>query len=365
MKNPLSIPLTIEDVTNDWLSEVIGHEVAHFQCTQIGQGVGVLGDIFRVRISYASGLPDGPPSVVVKLPSSFPENRAQGVALGMFEAEVRFYNELASQVSVGLPQVMFADIKSGTAEFVVVMQDLSALSMVEQSIGMNATQAMAAVRQLARVHAAWWGRADDPQFEWIPTMVGPRIEFVDEMLVQILPNFLDGFADVLPDGGKALYESFVGNYLNVNRVLAERSPWTIVHQDYRVENLMFGADGTGEVVVLDWQGIGRGPGAYDLAYLLGGSMATELRRQHEAALLQDYCDELVIHGVHDYSAQQLQEDYGLAQLMGGPATALVVCGSMDLSNERGRQLGATMAARHAQAALDHDGLARLKEIAGK
>ena len=37
-------------------------------------------------------------------------------------------------------------------------------------------------------------------------------------------------------------------------------------------------------------------------------------------------------------------------------------GAMDLSNDRGRQLVATMAGRHVTAALDHDGLNRLLMI---
>ena len=38
-----------------------------------------MGDIYRVELDYASN-ESGPPSVVVKLPSSFEENRQQGVA---------------------------------------------------------------------------------------------------------------------------------------------------------------------------------------------------------------------------------------------------------------------------------------------
>ena len=222
---------------------------------------------------------------------------------------------------------------------------------------------MAAVRVLAHVHAVWWDKAKDPALEWLPTMVGPRIEFVDDLLVQILPVFLEGFAHVLPAGGQEVYERFVGNYLNVNRIIADRSPWTMVHQDFRVENLLFGPSGSGRVVVLDWQGVGRGPGAYDLAYILGGSMTPELRRSHEQVLLAAYHGQLVSLGVANYSLEQLWDDYKLAHLMGGLATAIVLGGGMDLSNERGSQLVATMASRHAQAALDHDGLQRLKKLA--
>ncbi len=358
------IPKTIADVSNGWLGDVLGSKVREHEPTQIGQGVGLMGDIYRVAITYADKASPGPKTVVVKLPSSFEENRAQGVALGMFEAEVRFYRELAPRIGVGMPEIYHAEIASGTADFVIVMEDLSALTLVDQSEGMTVEQAATAVKVLASVHAVWWDNAQTPELEWIPTMTGPRIEFVDQLLTQILPVFLDGFGDCLPEGGRTVYERFAGNYLKINQALCARSPWTLVHQDFRVENLLFGPPGSDQVVVLDWQGIGRGAGAYDLAYVLSGSMDSDLRRSHEEALVRSYHQQLLDAGISGYDFDQLWNDYGHAQLMGGLATAMVTGGSMDLSNERGRQLVETMATRHVTAALDHDGLKRLEAITG-
>ena len=352
------IPGAISEVTTAWLSEVLKGDVRDMEVQQIGQGIGLLGDIFRVGLT-GEGVPG---SIVVKLPSSFEENRAQGVALGMFEAEVRFYSELAREVSVGLPEIYHAEIKPGTADFVILMQDLTGMVMVDQHQGMSLAQARAAVRVLAQIHAVWWGGVKGASLAWIPDMISERIAFVDQLMTDILPVFSAGFAEYLPDGGLEVYEQFAGNYLNVNRKLAERSPWTLVHQDYRVENMLFGPEGSGQVVVIDWQGIGRGPGSYDLAYLLGGSLGTQLRRRHEAELVRAYHDALTVAGVTGYTLDHLRDDYALSHLQGGLATSLVTGGAMDLSNQRGVELIATMARRHAQAALDHDGLARLKEI---
>jgi aminoglycoside/choline kinase family phosphotransferase len=323
-----------------------------------------MGDIYRLTLDYKAGAQAGPGSVVVKLPSSHEENRAQGVALGMFVAEVTFYNQLAPRISVGMPDIYLAAVAEDGADFVIVMEDLSALSMVDQSTGMNVEQARAAVEVLAGVHAAFWNDADRPDLEWIPTMTGPRIEFVDGLMAEIFPVFAEHFGDALPAGGLALYEQFIGNYLKIMKVICARSPWTIAHQDYRIENLLFGPPGSHQVVVLDWQGLGRGVGAYDLAYVLGGSMSSELRRQHERELVAAYHEALLTAGVNGYGLDSVWEDYAHAQLMGGLAVSIVTGGSMDLSNERARELIATMARRHVQAALDHDGPARLAEITG-
>ena len=360
----VEIPRSIEEVTDSWLSQVLEADVRGHQRERIGEGVGLMGDIFRVTLDYADGQPAGPASVVVKLPSSHEENRAQGVALGMFAAEVTFYNELAPKVSVGMPGIYLAAVEDNGADFVIVMEDLSALSMVDQSVGMNVDQARAAVEVLAGVHAAFWNDVDRPELEWIPTQTGPRIEFVDGMMTQIFPVFAEHFADALPEGGLAMYEQFIGNYLKIMQVINDRSPWTIAHQDYRIENLLFGPTGSGRVVVLDWQGLGRGVGAYDLAYVLGGSMSSELRRTHERELVTAYQAALEAAGVEGYGFDRAWEDYAHSQLMGGLAVSIVTGGSMDLSNARARELIATMARRHVQAALDHDGPARLAEITG-
>ena len=78
-----SIPLTFNEVTPQWLGEVLDTYVVNFESQKIGEGVGLMGDIYRVELDYASNESGLPPSVVVKLPSSFEENRQQGVALGL------------------------------------------------------------------------------------------------------------------------------------------------------------------------------------------------------------------------------------------------------------------------------------------
>ena len=345
------IPESFDQVTTDWLGEILNSTINTMTAAQIGQGVGIMGDIFRVEL----GSPDDhcPKSVVVKLPSSWEENRAQGVALGMFEAEVRFYNELAHQCPIGLPAIYHAEIETGSANFVIVMEDLKDLEMVDQLKGVNLQQAKHAVAVLAAIHSVWWDRVDVEEMAWIPPMNGARIEYVDNLLPQIYAPFADGFKGYLPEGGIELFEAFAGNYLAVNKTLAARATWTLAHQDFRVENMMFGA---GErVIVLDWQGIGRGPGSYDLAYFLGGSMEIEHRRQHEREIVEHYHQALIRAGVTGYDFDSLWTDYQLGHMQGGLATSMVTGGSMDLSNERGKELIATMSTRHVTAALDHDG----------
>ena len=354
-----TIPTTFDDVTTEWLSDVLSSDITSISSERIGEGIGLMGDIHKVDLTYKGDKDDKPTSVVVKLPSTFEENREQGVALGMFEAEVRFYAELAGKTGTGLPEIYFSKIRSGTADFVIVMEDLSEFTMVDQSAGMSFEQAISAVKVLANIHAKWWGKVETEELEWIPSMVGPRIEYVDQVLPQIYPIFAEAFASNLPEGGAELTEQFSRSYLSLNKQLAERSPWTLAHQDYRVENMLFGDLSKDQVVVIDWQGIGRGPGTYDLAYLLGGSMETNLRRSHENELVATYQAQLADSGVEGYSYERAWEDYRFAHLLGGLATSIFAGGTLDLSNERGIELITMMANRHVTAALDHGGFEAL------
>ena len=197
------------------------------------------------------------------------------------------------------------------------------------------------------------------ELEWIPSMVGPRIEYVDQVLPEIYPAYAATFEPSLPEGGAELLQLFSKSYLKLNTALAERAPWTLAHQDYRVENMLFGNANNDEVTVIDWQGIGRGPGAYDLAYLLGGSMETEMRRSNERDLVTAYHTELCSNGVEGYEFESAWSDYGFAHLIGGLATSVFAGGTLDLNNDRGKELIAMMSERHVTAALDHGGLNRI------
>ena len=125
-------------------------------------------------------------------------------------------------------------------------------------------------------------------------------------------------------------------------------PWTVVHGDFRADNLLFGG---GRVVVVDWQTVGLGPGASDLSYLLGASLTPDARREHEGDLVDRYVDGLVAQGVaidRDGVWQQYRRYSFGGLIMAIVASALV------RRTERGDEMFVTMAERHAHQALDLD-----------
>ena len=305
----VAIPNDVSEVSAAWIESALKEggtpvgAISSIELKQIGEGIGVMGELYRATITYSSGT--GPASVIVKLPSRAEANRAQGVALGMYEAEVRFYNELAASTNARIPESYFAQIDSGTAKFVVLMEDLGDLSMVVQMDGMSKAETSAAIKTLAGLHASWWGKVDVPEVEWVPSVVHERIQTFAQMWPMLWEMYVPKFQHVLPEGAIEF-----GNWLSINyfKLVEEfaTSPWTLLHLDYRADNLMFDKDlsDPNAVVVIDWQSVGRGPAGYDLAYLLGGSVTVADRRAHEVEWLHEYHDEITRLGV-DYSFENL------------------------------------------------------------
>jgi hypothetical protein len=365
----ISIPANPSSVTPEWLTAVLrrsgvlhdGASVASIELEPLGAGVGVMGELARVRLSYDQAVPAAPASVIVKSPTSAEENRAQGVGLGMYEAEIRFMRDLDHRTPVRTPTVYFADIVSGTAEFVVVMEDLGHLTMGDQVEGVTVEQARDAVETMADMHAAWWGKVQAPDLEWVPSVVHARIEGLSQMWPALWAGFTAKQASVLPEGGLEAGTAISTNFWAIMNHIA-RWPWTLLHQDYRVDNLFFDAGNRDQpVVVIDWQGIGRGPGIYDLCYFLGGSLTIEDRRASERELVEAYHARLIHRGITDYPLDTLWHDYRFGHLT-SCSTAVLVGATFDLANERGLALVQTLGSRHFQAVVDLGSIDLLAEL---
>jgi aminoglycoside/choline kinase family phosphotransferase len=134
--------------------------------------------------------------------------------------------------------------------------------------------------------------------------------------------------------------------------LARTTPFSVIHGDYRLDNLLF--DGaTGEATVVDWQTAAIGPPLRDVAYLLGTSLPSEVRREYEKQLLSEYHDALVSEGIAEYGFEQCWDDYRLGQLQGPMITVL---GCIYAAAERSGQADAMFLA------MAHRSCAAIREL---
>src|SRR4051794_27817031 len=67
--------------------------VSEVEHEPIGEGVGIVGQLARLQLRYEGAAAGAPGTVIVKLPSQFPENRAIGDHFNFYEREGRFYQQ--------------------------------------------------------------------------------------------------------------------------------------------------------------------------------------------------------------------------------------------------------------------------------
>src|SRR5690606_29970376 len=115
---------------------------------------------------------------------------------------------------------------------------------------------------------------------------------------------------------------------------------------FRLDNLLFDAKG-GQmaVAIVDWQTVRLGPGISDVAYFIGAGLTTDLRREHEAALVEGYRASIQRLGVDDLSAEEAWRQYRLFAAEG--LITAVVAASMLTPTERGDRMFIAMIERHA------------------
>jgi hypothetical protein len=122
---------------------------------------------------------------------------------------------------------------------------------------------------------------------------------------------------------------------------------------------MFGTDPSAPpLVVVDWQTLALGPGATDLAYLVGGALETDHRRDAERDLIEVYRNELDRRGV-DYPIDTCLGDYALGALHG--VMVAITATSVAEQTERGDALFTLMLNRHGRHALDLEALAQVDD----
>ena len=109
-----------------------------------GRGGRARGDRCRRRHRRPAGPPQppvrrhgqgAPGSVVLKMPSQFPENRAIGDHFNFYEREGRFYQQISDKLGVRTPQCYWNHIDTASGTFALLLEDLGSRTMISQIAG--------------------------------------------------------------------------------------------------------------------------------------------------------------------------------------------------------------------------------------
>jgi hypothetical protein len=351
------VPALIErpdDLTTDWLTSVLGAgAVTDFTIERIGTGQ--MSECYRVAVTYAADTTAGPASVVLKVAAADPSSRQTGLALGLYEREVRFYSDVAPGLGGPVAPCHHAAYDPETGVFDLVLGDAAPAVVGDEIRGATAEQANLALRQLGTVHGPLLGNPGLAGTEWI-TRESPLNQglisalytgFAERYRERIAPEHLDVCERLV-----ASFDAYLAQEGEPGRLQG------LIHGDYRLDNMLFGEAGADRpLTVVDWQTVTWGPALTDVAYFLGCALSVQRRRDQYDELLRAY--HAALGPAAPLSLDDVREGVRRQSFFG--VMMAIVSPMLVERTERGDEMFMVMIERHCQHVIDTDALAILPE----
>ena len=337
-----AIPAGPHDITVDWLRQALARS-AGFDTPQlravrvepVGSGRGLFSTVIRCRLAWSSVATQQPRSVIVKLHSQDRKTFRLARLLKLYRREYDFYRRIRPSAVIRSPGLLFAEFAPYSHRFVIVLEDLAGLHSPSQVDGASLSQAISAVRAVARMHGRYWNNFNQSVLSGIPDYTEKYRRLTQFGYMFNLAPALNRFGDLFTPETRRLAEMY-GSRIADHLAQISRGPRTFTHGDFRLDNLFFGAPGTDDVVAIDWQNCGIHSGLRDITYFLSTSVTPETRRAIELDAVAEYHDAIVAAGVQGYPFEDCWREYRRVMLscLIGP---IFTCGSLDLSNETSRR----------------------------
>ena len=361
------IPREPEEVTAQWMQQALAAggasdlaPVKEIAWEEIGSGVGFMGTILRCQIRYGESKAAteqaccAPRTVIVKLPSPLAKNRRLGRRLGLHRRGYDFYRLIAPQAPVRSPALLYGDYEAGSDRFVLVLEDFGDWQTVSHFDGASAEQTRRAIRAIARLHGTYWNRTDQPPLNMFTDSFSPRRRMLVQLvyLAHLAPTF-ERFGSFFSDDMRRLAETYASR-IDSQIVRVAAGPKTLSHGDFRLDNIFFATDGGEEIAIIDWQVSGLRSPLFDVAYFLVGSVTTEVRRQIEREVLEEYTaiiGEMGVEGFTFEACWRLYREHSLANLL----VVVLACGGLTLEDEGRRRVVEVGLQRVLTAVEDLDG----------
>jgi thiamine kinase-like enzyme len=340
-----------DDLSADWMTaalQAFGHDVVVASLRSEPVGTGQMAHNERIHLEYEKNGSGAPETIVGKFPSPSEESRASG-ARGAYRAETLFYTRLADRLPIRTPKCLYGAISDDATTFTLLLEDLAPAQQGDQIAGASDAEIEMAVRNLAGLHAPLWNDPSLDDLDWAFQGLSDEFAVYIEMGT---PVFIERYKDRLSEEDADTLRRFASGVRRWMEIRPEEK--TLVHGDYRLDNLMFDTvAGAVRVAAVDWQTLSVGCGGQDLAYLLGNSSPPEQRRRHESHMLEVYREAMAELGV-ERSAEEVLADYVYGSFQGPTITML---GALAVGQtDRGDEMFMAMAHRAAAQIRDRNAL---------
>ena len=340
------IPECRSALTADWMQQALAAggardlpAITAIEVEDIGDGTGALSEILRCRIRYRDERSGAPESVVVKLSSANKSSLRIARMFGMYKREYNCFRQLAPHLPVRMPALLYGDWEEAGHRFVLVLEDLRDMEVMDQVSGATAARARRAVRGAAELHGQFWNRLErPPAANFLASVRRPRRWGTQLFYLICLAPCLWRYGSLFSDSMRRLAEAY-GPRVAAHVKELDAGPQTLTHGDFRLENMFFGSDGSDAFTVIDWQVTGMvANGLYDVAYFMVTSVPSEVRRDIERDALREYHDIVCRLGAKNFPWADCWNLYRRS-VLNMLVPCVCACGGLDMTNPRMRELG--------------------------
>ncbi|MEE6139221.1 phosphotransferase [Mycobacterium sp. 050128] len=287
------LPRTVSDLNTAALSRVVGRNIRSIRVLNSDAGTSS-----RARLVLTGD--DVPESVFVKITAQTAATRLMGELGRLGNTEVRFYSQLAPELS-GVPAAYGAAFDTWTGRYLLVLEDLPESCVFPDTLHpLSTDQAGLIVELLATLHGTFWDRMRPTgrgPLGWLYTPSGDVTSLLTGSLMTTSMKRLSGRTSIPVENGRFIAE----NYRAVAAVI-DTAPHTVMHGDAHPGNMYFR---DGEAGLLDWQAVRRGHPSRELAYTLITSLTPEDRQTAQRELLDIYRQALAAAGGPDLDGDDL------------------------------------------------------------
>lgn len=347
-----SFPTEPAQLTAEWLTRVL-REAAAFDAGELTRFVatpvaaqGAAAVVVRVTLDYAGANAGAPASVVVKFATPHLPIRTVMHRFGFYRSEVEFYRQLGGDAGISTPHCYFADIDAESGCFVLVLEDM-APARPGDPLTPRVDDVDMAIDHLAAFHAHWWNSARLRELRWLAYPGTPAYHVRSAGVQQAFRGALGVVQSRLGEQFPATLARAADHMLSDwSAFIAARQTLTptLLHRDFHAQQIFFPSEGGGRFAVFDWQTVGIGPGAEDLARIVSMGLTTAQRQEHDARMVARYHAGLVAAGVADYGLNQCRDQFRLG-LSASLITNVVAAANLDPAVFEAREsaAGVTMA----------------------
>ncbi len=258
-----------------------------------------------------------PKTVYAKLPCPELATRAFADAVGFWEVETTFCQQVASRVPIRVPRVYVA-ARQG-ARFVLLLENLQEIPGArlfinrDMAAGTTPERARMCLRTFAELHAAFWGWAEAEREAVLPRRLHTYLAPGGRELTRALnAASIDPAHEAAPEIFRKEHAALCRKATRKWDALVDAwyaGPLTLAHGDSHLANCFEYASPDGpRMGLIDFQGMHWCKGIRDVQYFLIDSLEPEVLAEHEDALIDFYLAELAQRGV-TLGAADAREQY--------------------------------------------------------